>query len=133
MTRKQIALALAPALIGLAALPVASAAEVTYKIDPEHTYPSFEADHFGGLSVWRGKFTRSSGTIALDKTAGSGEVDVTIDPASFDSGHKQVDEHARGPELLDTAKYPKATYRGRLDDSWAASRPRSQATSPCTA
>ena len=28
----------------------------TYKVDPEHTYPSFEADHFGGMSVWRGKF-----------------------------------------------------------------------------
>ena len=23
----------------------------TYKVDPSHTYPSFEADHFGGLSV----------------------------------------------------------------------------------
>ena len=23
----------------------------TYQLDPSHTYPSFEADHFGGLSV----------------------------------------------------------------------------------
>ena len=30
---------------------LASAAPVTYKIDPDHTYPSFEADHMGGLSV----------------------------------------------------------------------------------
>src|SRR5581483_7103461 len=27
----------------------------TYQLDPNHTYPSFAADHFGGLSVWRGK------------------------------------------------------------------------------
>jgi polyisoprenoid-binding protein YceI len=33
----------------------AIAAPVTYNIDPNHTFPSFEADHFGGLSVWRGK------------------------------------------------------------------------------
>jgi len=28
---------------------------VTYEIDPRHTFPSFEADHQGGVSVWRGK------------------------------------------------------------------------------
>jgi len=26
----------------------ASAAESTYQLDPTHTYPSFETDHFGG-------------------------------------------------------------------------------------
>ena len=35
---------------------VASAAAVTYNLDPTHTYPSFEADNLGGLSKWRGKF-----------------------------------------------------------------------------
>jgi polyisoprenoid-binding protein YceI len=24
---------------------------VTYTLDPNHTFPSFDADHFGGLSV----------------------------------------------------------------------------------
>ena len=37
----------------------ASAQAQSYTLDPSHTYPSFEADHFGGLSVWRGKFTKS--------------------------------------------------------------------------
>ena len=40
----------------------AFAAPVTYNVDPEHTYPSFEADHFGGMSVWRGKFNQNNGT-----------------------------------------------------------------------
>ncbi len=43
------------ALLALAA-GTALAAPASYKIDPSHTYPSFEADHMGGLSVWRGKF-----------------------------------------------------------------------------
>ena len=60
----------------------ALAAPVTYEIDPRHTYPSFEADHFGGVSVWRGKFTTTSGKIVLDRTAGTGTVDVTIETAS---------------------------------------------------
>jgi len=32
----------------------------TYTIESNHTYPSFEADHMGGLSVWRGKFTNTA-------------------------------------------------------------------------
>jgi polyisoprenoid-binding protein YceI len=39
----------------------ALAAEVTYQLDPTHTFPSFETDHFGGISIWRGKFNSSSG------------------------------------------------------------------------
>ena len=51
----------------------------TYQLDPNHTYPSFEADHFGGVSMWRGKFKKSSGTVTLDRAAKTGTVDVTID------------------------------------------------------
>ena len=64
----------------------AVAAPVTYKIDPEHVYPSFEADHFGGMSVWRGKFNSSSGTVVIDREAKTGTVDVSIDallPGAF--------------------------------------------------
>jgi len=100
----------------LAANGLAAAATVNYEIDPEHTYPSFEADHMAGLSVWRGKFNRSSGKVALDKAAGTGSVDVVIDVASVDFGHDVLDEHARGAELFDVAKYPQATYTGRLED-----------------
>jgi polyisoprenoid-binding protein YceI len=44
----------------LLALPAAAviAAPTTYQIEPTHTYPSFEADHMGGLSVWRASSTR---------------------------------------------------------------------------
>src|SRR3546814_4269854 len=60
----------------LAMAGTATAATVHYGIDPEHTFPSFEADHLAGLSVWRGKFNRSSGGIALDRAAGTGSVEV---------------------------------------------------------
>ncbi len=93
----------------------ARAGPATYDIDPNHTYPSFEADHMGGLSTWRGKFDHTTGTVVLDKAAGTGTVDVSIDPASIDFGHARLNEVARGPELFDVAKFPQATYRGRLD------------------
>jgi polyisoprenoid-binding protein YceI len=97
-------------LIGSAAI----AAPVTYQIDPAHTYPSFEADHFGGVSVWRGKATKTSGSIVLDQAAKSGSVDITVDAASIDFGHAKLNEHAKSPELFDVAKYPTITYKGTL-------------------
>jgi polyisoprenoid-binding protein YceI len=92
----------------------ALAAPVTYNVDPSHTYPSFEADHMGGLSVWRGKFEKSSGTIVLDKDKASGTVDITVDAASIDFGMPKLNEHAKSPEMFDVAKFPTATYKGTL-------------------
>jgi polyisoprenoid-binding protein YceI len=101
-------------LAGLSLSLGASAATVTYKLDPDHSYPSFEADHFGGLSVWRGKFNHSRGTVTLDKTAGTGTVSVTVDMKSADFGQDQLNKGAQGKELFETAKYPQAIYNGRL-------------------
>lgn len=115
MQRFRFPSSIAPAamLAALVAVP-ASAAQTTYVIDPDHTYPSFEADHFGGLSVWRGKFNKSSGKVVLDKQAGTGEVEVRIDMASADFGHDKMNEAAQGETLFDSAKFPEATYRGKL-------------------
>jgi polyisoprenoid-binding protein YceI len=93
---------------------VASAAPESYTIDPTHTYPSFEADHMGGLSVWRGKFRSSSGSVTFDAAAQTGAVNITIDPASVDFGMDAMDAEAKGPDLFDVAKYPTATYQGKL-------------------
>ena len=100
----------------LAAVFASSAAFAadTYKIDPGHTYPSFEADHFGGLSIWRGKFEKTDGTIVLDRANKTGTVDITIDASSLDFGHAKLNEHAKGPDMFDVAKYPTATYKGKL-------------------
>jgi polyisoprenoid-binding protein YceI len=94
----------------------ACADPVTYQIDPAHTYPSFEADHFGGMSVWRGKFDKSSGTIVLDREKGTGTVEVSVDTASINFGNPKLDEHAKSAEMFDVAKYPTATYKGTLSD-----------------
>ena len=85
-----------------------------YKIEPNHTYPSFEADHFGGLSNWRGKFDKTEGSIVVDRAAKTGTVDITIDANSLDFGHAKMNEHAKGPDMFDVAKYPNATYKGKI-------------------
>jgi polyisoprenoid-binding protein YceI len=101
------------ALLAAACSTGAFAAD-TYKIDPTHTYPSFEADHFGGLSVWRGKFNKTEGSIVLDKAAKTGSVDITIDTTTIDFGNDALNAHAKKDELFDTAKFPTATYKGKL-------------------
>lgn len=101
------------AAIAAIALPPAALAEpVTYQLDPDHTYPSFEADHFGGASIWRGKFDKSRGTVVLDAQAQTGTVDVAIDIASVNTGNAQLDEHLRSAEFLDAERFPTATYKG---------------------
>ncbi len=92
----------------------AAAAPMTYEIDPQHTYPSFEADHMGGMSTWRGKINSSSGKIVVDKQAGTGTVDVTMDMKTIDFGIDALNAHAQTPDLFDTAKYPTAHYTGKL-------------------
>jgi polyisoprenoid-binding protein YceI len=106
----RIILASMAALLGAGA----SAAPVTYTLDPSHTFPSFEADHFGGLSVWRGKFDATSGTVVYDKDAKAGSIDVTVDMTSIDFGMPKLNEHAKSSQIFDVAKYPTATYSGKF-------------------
>ncbi len=105
---------LTAALAACALSAAVNAAPVTYNIDPSHTFPSFEADHMGGLSIWRGKFNSNKGTITLDREAKSGTVDITIDAASVDFGHDKMNSHVKNADMLDVEKYPTATYRGKL-------------------
>ena len=98
------------ALIASAAL----AAPVTYNVDPAHTFPAFEADHFGGLSVWRGKVNSTSGKIVYDQEAKAGSVEVTMDMKSIDFGQDALNKHATSGEMLDVTQFPTATFKGKL-------------------
>ena len=108
MIKKLVVLALA------AAAGTATAAPVTYVIDPAHTYPSFEADHMGGQSIWRGKFNRTTGKVVLDVAAKTGDVDITVDTSSINFGMDALNEHAKGPDMFDVAKFPTAVYKGKF-------------------
>jgi polyisoprenoid-binding protein YceI len=102
-------------LLTLLATTSASAAPERYTVDPSHTFPSFEADHMG-ISYWRGKFNTTTGSVTLDRDAKTGSVDVSIDLTSIDFGQDKLNDWARGADFFDTAKNPKATYRGTLSD-----------------
>ncbi len=101
--------------LALAALAgPAFATPVSYTVDPNHTHPSFAADHLNGLSVWRGKFDRNSGSIVLDREKGTGTVEITVDTTSIDFGMAKLDEHVKSAEMFDVEKFPTALYKGTL-------------------
>ena len=96
---------------------LASASPVTYTIDPNHTHPEFETDHLGGVSIWRGLFKRTSGTIILDAAAQTGTLDVAIDISSVEFGNDKLNEEAvnsSAPPIFEAKKYPTAHYKGTL-------------------
>ncbi len=95
-------------MLGLAA---SAASAQVYNIEPGHTYPSFEADHMG-LSFWRGKFTKSSGKVVLDRGSRTGgSIEIQIDASTIDFGHQKMNDKARGEEMFNVAKFPTVTYK----------------------
>jgi polyisoprenoid-binding protein YceI len=101
-------------VLALTVTDIAVAAPVTYTIEPTHTYPSFEADHQGGMSIWRGKFNKSSGSVQYDKEGKSGSVDISVDLNSVDFGYDRMNEQARSDRFFDVAKFPTANYKGKF-------------------
>ena len=99
---------LTAALLAVSALGANAA---TYNIDPGHTYPSFEADH-KGISLWRGKFDKTSGVIQMDRAAKTGSMDITIDAASINFGLDKMNSHAKSPDMFNVEKFPTVTYKG---------------------
>jgi len=88
----------------------ASAAPETFDIDPMHTFPRFEYNHFG-YSNQQHRFEKASGKIVLDRAAKTGSVDVTIDTKSVNAGSALFNGHIQGEDFFDSAKYPAITFK----------------------
>jgi polyisoprenoid-binding protein YceI len=106
MKTKLLVAALATAL-GAPALAADS-----YTIDPRHTFPTYEIDHFG-WSTQRGRFEKVSGKVVLDRAAKRGTLEVSIDAASVSTGVDKLDEHLRSEEFFDAARHPLMTFKSK--------------------
>ena len=94
--------------------PLSFGKPVTYEIDPNHTFPAFEADHMGGLSLWRGKINSTSGEIVLDKKNKTGSVNVVMEMLFIDFGHDEMNKRAKSDDMFDIEEFPQASYEGKL-------------------
>jgi polyisoprenoid-binding protein YceI len=103
----------AAALLALSASLSLPAAAATYEIDAGHTNVGFKVKHM--MVSWvRGSFGTVSGTIEFDaaKPAAT-KVNAKVNVGSIDTGLKDRDDHLRGADFFDVAKYAEITFTGK--------------------
>ena len=91
------------------AIPVLTYAS-DWEIDPDHSNFQFKVRHLTVSNV-NGGFNKAKGVATIeDQDITNLKVTVTIDAASVNTGHAKRDEHLRGPDFFDVAKYPTITF-----------------------
>ena len=94
---------LAPAL----AQPVPD--PVTYQLDPNHTFVTFEVLHFG-TSTLRGRIGPVSGEVTIDRAAKAGDLRLRIPVETLSTGLRVLDARLKQSDLLATSEYPEAYF-----------------------
>jgi polyisoprenoid-binding protein YceI len=83
-----------------------------FKFDPSHSTIEFKVRHMLGTA--KGKFTKFSGTIDVDREhPEKSSVIATIQAASIDTAIAKRDEHLRGADFFNVGKYPEITFKSR--------------------
>jgi polyisoprenoid-binding protein YceI len=100
------------ALALLVTATFASAAPVTYTVDPTHTSVTAESRHFGTSTV-RSHFEAKSGSITIDSAAKTGSAVIDIDVTSVLTGVPKLDTHLKTDAFFDAATYPDATFTSK--------------------
>ena len=87
-------------------------ADEIFKFDPTHSTIAFKVRHMLGSA--KGKFTKFSGTIEVDREhPEKSSVVVTIQAASIDTANAKRDEHLRTADFFNVRQYPEITFKSR--------------------
>jgi polyisoprenoid-binding protein YceI len=90
-------------------LPVLAGA-ATWNIDSDHSDIGFKVRHLMVSNV-KGSFEKKSGVVTIDeKDITKSKVSVSIDTASVNTNVAKRDDHLRGPDFFDVAKFPTMTF-----------------------
>ena len=81
-----------------------------WQLDPVHTSVEFVAGQ-RMVSKVRVKFTGVSGNSHVSDDPLGSWAEVTIDPASVETGDEKRDAHLRSPDFFDVERYPEITFR----------------------
>ena len=95
-----------------AAWPSPALGSEIFKFDPAHSTIAFKVRHFLGSA--KGKFTKFSGTIEVDREhPEKSSVVATIQAASIDTAIAKRDEHLRSADFFNVQQYPEITFKSR--------------------
>lgn len=104
-------LLLALALFLVAGSPTARAGDI-FKFDQADSTIAFKVRHM--LGTTKGKFTKFSGTIEVDREhPEKSSVTATIQAASIDTAIAKRDEHLRSADFFNAQQYPEITFKSR--------------------
>jgi len=96
--------------LSLALATAALAAPTTYSPEPNHTFVRFAYNHMG-FSTQESRFNSTTGTVTYDPAAKTASIDIVINTKSVDTGSDLFNGHIQGPDYLDTAEFPTATFK----------------------
>lgn len=98
-------------LPGIVLLLSFAAQAAPYKLDPTHMNIGFSVKHLM-ISNVKGHFDKFDGTFDYDSAKKTlKNVVITIDTASINTQVKDRDDHLRGPDFFEVAKYPKIIFK----------------------
>lgn len=100
--------------LGLCLVVVGSSAKANeiFKFDSAHSTIAFKVRHMLGSA--KGKFTKFSGTIEVDREhPEKSSVVATIQAASIDTANAKRDEHLRTADFFNVQRYPEITFKSR--------------------
>ncbi len=87
-------------------------ASENFKFDQTHSRIEFKVRHMLGSA--KGKFTKFSGTIEVDREhPEKSSVMATIQAASIDTAIAKRDEHLRNADFFNVTKFPEITFKSR--------------------
>lgn len=106
--------------LGLLSFAVRSQA-AEYAIDPAHSSVGFKIRHL--VSQTKGQFADFAGTFSYDaKAPTKSSVDAVIQAKSINTQNEKRDEHLRGADFFEVAKYPTLTFKSTSAKAVAAGK-----------
>lgn len=86
------------------------AAAETFEIDGVHSSVNFTIRHL--VSKVTGSFTNVTGTLSVDREKlDASSVSATIDANSINTANEKRDNHLKGPDFFDTAKFGSLSFK----------------------
>ncbi len=94
------------------ALSTAGLSAAEYDIDDTHSFVQFKISHLG-VSYVIGNFDITKGSFTFDGEGSPADQSIRIEvsTASLDTNHAERNRHLTGPNYLNVAEYPTASFK----------------------
>ena len=109
-THPSTSAALIALILASLASSAATAQEVTYVVEPTHSFVYFEVVHYKTSTV-RGRFDKTEGTIKVNREARTGSADITVHTTAINTGIPAFDGMLKSDKFFDAANHPQAQFK----------------------